>query len=443
MSKFALLFIMVFFGGVIATFSYSASSAVILYQLVYFLNPDNRWWSSDIPGLSYSFITAILMMLALAVHYRKYSQLSPWRQQPWIKWMLALLALYYIISTIALVPSIHDRFTFDFLKLIITVLVAYKLVHSKSVLHASIWAYLIGATYIGYLATVTGRNSGNRVEGIGLVDSPDANGTAAALVPAAALLMYYAWLGNKRVKLLCVFCGALIANGLVLINSRGAFLGGVVGGGVFLLYMIFSRHRREGQRVMAIAIIVLAMGGGYYVTDDQFWERMDTINDGSETQASEGGRVNFWVMTFEMAKDYPYGVGVHGYNQLAEFYLGEKFRNKSVHSLWFQGLSEVGWVGIGLFFLMLLSLYQISRKAIKYLISIGNYEEYFLVRALQCALLSYLVSGSFINQFRAVILYWMILLLGCAVNVYYLQVMANKDNSKSVTKLSQRHTHSG
>ena len=74
-----------------------------------------------------------------------------------------------------------------------------------------------------------------------MVDGTDANDTAAALVGAAPLLMYYAWMGNARVRLLAIFCAALIANGLVLLNSRGAFLGVVVGSGVFLLFMILFK----------------------------------------------------------------------------------------------------------------------------------------------------------------------------------------------------------
>jgi hypothetical protein len=421
MSKFALLFVMIFFGGIAATLFYSGSASFVLYQLVYFLNPDERWWAAQIPGISYSFVCSILMLLALFLGYKRYSNLSPWNKQPIFKWLAAIVCIYYIVFFFAIDIRVHERFTFDFLKLVIIVMVAYKLLHSEKALTAAIWGYVIGATYIGYLATITGRNSGDRVEGIGLVDAPEANGTAAALVPAAALLMYYAWLGNKRVKLLCVICGALIANGLVLINSRGSFVGVVIGAGFFLLIMIFSKHRQKGQRAMAILIAVMGIGGAFYVADDSFWERMNTMTNLEDKSESGSGRVDFWLATFDMAKDYPMGTGVQGYNRIAEFYLGEKYRNKSVHSLWFQGLSEIGWIGITLFVLLIFSLYRQSRKARQWLLSKNDIENYFKVRAIECALLSYLISGSFINQFRSQVLYWMILLLAVAVNLYYLR----------------------
>lgn len=425
MSKFALLFLMVFAAGVIATFVYSGASAFFLYQLVYFLNPDNRWWSAEIPGISYSFIASVLMLVALAINYRRYSEISPWKALPIFKWMILLVGLYYLVGFWALRPAEHSQFSFNFLKLVIISLVAYKLVNTEKLLDGALWAYVVGAAYIGYLATVQGRNAYGRVEGIGMPDAPDANDTAAALVPAGAILLYFFWMGSKKVKFVCLVCGALVANGLVLINSRGAFLGIVASAGLYLLYMVFSRYRAEGQRAIAIFTVVLGISGGLYVADESFWDRMGTLQNIEDQEASGASRVNFWIAAVEMTRDRPLGMGVNGFNQLSTAYippelLGES-EFKSVHSMWMQGLTEVGWAGLGLFVLLLMSLYRISRKAKKWLLANGYNADYFKLLALEAALLGYLVSGSFINRFRAEILYWMIVLLAIGINVYFLQ----------------------
>src|SRR5690554_7586829 len=78
-----------------------------------------------------------------------------------------------------------------------------------------------------------------------MADGTDANDAAITLVPAAVILMYLAWMGNFKTRVLCVLCGGLIANGLVLINSRGAFLGAATGVGIYLLYMLFSRFQKK------------------------------------------------------------------------------------------------------------------------------------------------------------------------------------------------------
>ena len=425
MSKFALLFILVFFGGVVAALAYSGTAAFVVYQMVYFFNPDNRWWASSIPGLRYSLIASVLMLYALAIKYRHYSEMSPWGEMAPFKWMLGVLVMYYVAYTFALDLPNHKRFTFEFLKLVVIVFVAYKLIYSEKALKVCLWVYIIGCAYIGYLAQVTGRNPQGRVEGIGMVDAMDANDTAAALVPSAVLLLYFAWMGDKKIRFLSVVCGALIANGLVLINSRGAFLAGVISLSIFIVFMIFSSQQRKGQRFTAVLMVVIGLSGALYVTDDLFWERMGTLKEIDDKETSGSSRMVFWWTTFDMLEDHPMGLGINGYNWLAPQYMDDATRggveHRSVHSMWFQGLSELGWLGFGFFCCMLLSLYRHARKAKKYVMSIGDTKAYFQILALECAFIGYLAAGTFINRFRAEILYWMILFLAVAIKVYYLQ----------------------
>ena len=211
-------------------------------------------------------------------------------------------------------------------------------------------------------------------------------------------------------------------------DGRGAFLGIVASVGIYLLFMIFSRYRKEGQRGMAIVIALLGVLGGLSLTDEAFWARMGTLEN-LESRDSGAGRITFWLATFEMMEDYPMGMGVRGYNSVARFYMSDRERGeadgrgryRAVHSLWFQGLSEVGWHGLFIFLMMTWSIYRLSSKAKSRMIEKGESEIYFKLLALECALFGYLVTGSFIDQFRAEILYWMILMNAVATKIYYLQ----------------------
>lgn len=429
MSKFSLLFLLVFLGGVVGALFYGGYMAFVLYELVYFLNPVQRWWGRELPGLPYSFLIVALMMFVYMVRYKHYNQLSPWREQPCFKWMVLLVVMYYILQPFALDAAEHERQITEFAKLIVIMLLAYKLVDTPKAFNAVVWGYIIGAFYIGYLATITGRNSGDRVEGIGMIDSPDANGVAAALVPAAVLLMYFAWQGGKYSRLFAVLMGAVIANGIVLINSRGSFLGVVVSLAIFLMFMIFSRYQKPGQKGAAVLMIVLGLSGALYVTDEAFWNRMSTLQQTEEdSRASGASRMVFWWRTFDMLEQRPWGLGVYGYNRLAPVFMSDEERGgvlyRSVHSSWFQGLSEVGYQGFAIFLIMLWGLLRLSRRAKKYVIEQMNYAAYFKILALECALIGYLVAATFINMFRAQILYWMILFLALAIKIYYFQPRA-------------------
>lgn len=428
MSNIAIVFSLSFIGCLMAAIISDGVWAFYIYQLVYFLNPGNRWWGSSLPDLSYSFITVAFMFSGLMLRYKETSSIK-YSELPLSKWVVGILGMYVFMTLFALSPKDHQQALIEFTKLIVIVAFAYKLINTRKKLDWAIWAYILGATYIGYVATSTGRNRGDRLEGIGTIDSPDSNGTAAILVPALVFLLYYVWLGkNIYIRVLAILCGALITNGLVLINSRGAFLGVVVGAAVFVSYMLLSKFQRAGQRATAIFLVVAGFGGALYVTDELFWERMGTLKEVSEEEGDRGGahRVEFWMASFDIMRDYPLGVGARGYNMVSARYIDPDLTKggvarKSVHSTWFQGLTEVGWQGFILFLGLLYSCYKLSKQTKLYLAEGGKSNEYFKVVAIETALLSFLIAATFINKFRSEMLYWLILFLACGVNIYYLQ----------------------
>lgn len=65
------------------------------------------------------------------------------------------------------------------------------------------------------------------------------------------------------------------------------------------------------------------------------------------------------------------------------------------------------------------------------LIELKLYDCYFKVIALEGALISYLVAASFINRSRAEILYWLILFILVAFNIY---VLKNVDTKPGIVR---------
>ena len=57
----------------------------------------------------------------------------------------------------------------------------------------------------------------------------------------------------------------------------------------------------------------------------------------------------------------------------------------------------------------------------KSLIEEGNIDAYFKMYALQCSLMCFAVSMTFMNRFRAEILGWLILFVAASYNVYFLK----------------------
>ena len=409
----AVTFLAVFSTGVLAALAISGSWGFYLYQVVYFLNPDLRWWSTAIPAISYSKISVVVMLLAWFMQ-RTRLNVAKLKAVPQFKWLFGIGLMLFIVDFYAVNTARHHDALVDFWKLIVVVVVAYKLIDTEKKLEMALLAYIVVAFYIGWEAYAVGRNSMGRVEGIGMVDVPDANGFAAALVPSIPLLIYFFWKGSFKQRIVACALGVWIANAIVLINSRGAFLGVSIACAVFLGTMLFSRYQEAKQRLVAILIISLSVSATIYITDEQFWNRMGTLSEIEDESASGSHRYRMWISAVDLALERPAGVGAFGFQKLSPIYVDAElfFRNqkeKAVHSSWFQALSEIGWIGLSIFLALLLSCFKSSRKVKTVLITNGENKAYFRTVALESAFLGYLVAASFIDIFRSQMMYWLVL----------------------------------
>lgn len=424
-----LLFVGIYISGIVLTFAYKGAFSFILYETIYFFNPLDRWWSYNIPGLRYSFFTVILMFTALIIKSIKKESKNKLLSTPQFKWVYALGLLYSIAWLYAVNPADHQVAAINYIKLIIIISIAYKLIDTSKDLDYALWGYVFGCWYISFLTWQTGRNFGDRVEGIGTVDSPDANGIAAAIAPSLVVCLYYVWLNKSMVvKFLFVFAGVFIANALILINSRGSFLAVTTSIVFFMFYMFFSSFQRKHQKIIAIWLTILGISAFLYLADELFLERMTTIRNVEIVEEQETGstRLLFWASAWEMSKDYPFGNGMKGFDYYAPYYLPEDLdtgysRYRSVHSTWFEALTEIGYLGLLILLLLVRSCYKSTRECIASLKKNGAFDDYFKMLMIEAALLCYLVAMSFMNRFRAEILYWLILYTACAYNIYILK----------------------
>ncbi len=427
MSKIFILFSIVFFYGVYAAFAIGPVMGFYLYQLIYFLNPNNRWWIGSFDSISYSFITVVLMFSSF-IFYRKNITKNKISDIPEAKWILAMAIYYALSSFIAINTDIHIKYLTGYLKLLVVMYIAFRLIDSQKKLELALFAYFIGCAYIGYEAFSIGRNEMGRVGDIGTVDAPEENAIAASIIPSIPLLIYFIWQKTIKIKVILAVITILVVNGVVLINSRGAMVGTAVGVGYFFFFMLFSKYKLPKQRLIVATLLVLSSLTVMRFTDNLFWNRMATFHN--ETQVSEsnegGGRINFWFKTFDMLEDHPLGLGIWGYQILSPVYLSESqmeaarregWSGRAVHSMWFQGLSELGWFGFSFFLLLLNALYQHLKRAKKETLKQHDFKNYYLLIALQAAMISFMIAGSFIDTFRLEVFYWLILFISCACNI--------------------------
>ncbi|MBW8191629.1 O-antigen ligase family protein [Neiella marina] len=427
-----LLFFSTYLTGLIYSLWRNPAMIFVLYEAVYFFNPKVRWWSFMVPNLPYSMFVVLAMFVIFALTFKQANQ-NPIFKVPQLRWMLMLGLLYLLVTVNAVLPDFHHQATIYYLKMMLIVCIAYKLVDSAKKIDWALWGYIFGSWYIGIVAFQTGRNSSGRVEGIGTVDSPDANGIAAAIAPSLVLCLYYFWIrADLKSRVALAFAGVFIANGIVLINSRGAFLAVALSIAYFMYHMYFSSFQRKNQKKFAVFITIVGLLGAVKIMDSSFIERMHTMATHSSEQTyddeSESGstRFIFWASAWEMSKDHPMGAGFRAFNFYAPYYIPEDIdtggsRHRSVHSSWFETLTETGFIGLFVMCMMIWASLRSTKQCKRVLKDTGQVDDYFKVIAIEGALIAFVIAMTFLNRMRAEVLYWCILYTACAYNVYVLK----------------------
>jgi hypothetical protein len=422
------LFVLIMLFGFLGAVAIHPAFSFMLYELIFFFNPPDRWWAGMVPGLSYSFLSVVLMLVLGALNLNKGP--NPFKSGVFILIYL-YFSLFLLANLYAVFPDLHFKVVKEYLTLIVVITLAYKLCTSEKILDYYIFAYVFGAWYIGFLTFQIGRNSGDRVEGIGTPESTDGNFTAASLAPSLVFAFYYFWMSKDwKVRIFIAVLGVFILNALVLINSRGAFLGLVVGFSYFFAYMYFSKVGNTGQKMAVIGFVILGLSGLVYVADKSFIERITGVSqvEMREDQTSGATRVFYWIAAWDMAKDYPFGKGVQSFFYYSPVYIPEDVkvastntgtRNRSVHSSWFEILTEVGYLGWLIYGVLIYHSFRAMRRCRQVLCDGGDRVRYFKVVAIQGAIIVFLFAMTFINRSRGEVLHWLFMFSALSYNLYF------------------------
>ncbi|MFH1154541.1 MAG: O-antigen ligase family protein [Pseudomonadota bacterium] len=410
----------------ILSFTIDASWGIYLYVINYYFNPQIRWWYYFIPSSFSSMAISVSIIIAYFLRYSKYP--SKLGDLPQTKWLAGFLFLIVITSLYAVWPEKHYEYLGYQIKLIIILIIAYKVIDSPAKFEKFLIIFIVGAVYIGWVSYATDRNEFGRIEDIGMVDSPDSNDTAAALTTAIPLLIYYIISSKVWGKIFAFVGFAFVANGIILINSRGAFLA-VASSGLYMVVMILkSKIVSRKIKVRVLAGMIVALGLFVYLTDDLFWSRMGTLQDVKErvVEGEDLGRMYFWLKTFDLLKDHPLGVGVSGYQYLSPTFLpksllSQSFGMRAVHSTYFQVLAEYGYFGFFLFAGLIISNFRVMRRIKRKSSDSNDPMLYCQAIAIESAFVAYLSAICFIDRLYSVVLYWSMLIIACFYNIYFIQ----------------------
>lgn len=213
------------------------------------------------------------------------------------------------------------------------------------------------------------------------------NEIALALIMIIPLIYYFVLVApNKWAKRVLWVAMALCVVAAIGTQSRGGMLGVV---GMAAMFIARAPHKMRN-------IVTLMVVGGFILAfmPDSWWARMGTIDEFREDESAMG-RINAWILAWNVATTYPLGGGFY----LEHASVFDRFAPNPefiavAHSIYFQVLGQQGFFGLFLYLGIWLSTWRTLRWIARHS---ANPADQLLARMIEISLAGYAVGGAFLN----------------------------------------------
>jgi probable O-glycosylation ligase (exosortase A-associated) len=346
---------MIFFMAFVSSLPFifiSPFNGVLVWYVFSFGNFHTLIWGGPFASLNYAYVIAVATCVSW-VFSRSDAKRLP--LTPLVVLTLLFSLWITVTSWVALAPA-QDVWTKWTLvqKILLMCLVGYALTTSRERLNRLIWAVTLtigGWGVKGAVWSILG--GGTRIHGPDGGMLADNNDFGLGLIVVLPLIFYQWQLAtNRKIRLALMAMGFLVTLAAFLTYSRGALVGVCAMGTVFWL-----RSRAKFSSALMIAAVAVSI---YGLAPIEWFNRMGTI----ETYQDDGsamGRIHLWKVSLRIAELYPITGGgfrvtfwpIITNNILRGTDLPRLERPRAVHSIYFDALSEHGWIGLCLFLAIL------------------------------------------------------------------------------------------
>lgn len=410
MSLTAIVFVLAFTTTLILALVRHPIYGLYAYMLAFYGFPHGNWWGSALPDLRWIMIAAVVTFIGI-MRLEPDRDRPAWYANPGIWLLMAFTIWLWIQQFWAMVPAAHEYFATTYTKFVIFFYLMYRIIDDEETIYKFLLAHVIGCAYYAWLAY--------NVEGggrIGQIAGPNMEGTSAfaahlttGLLFAGILLFRTGW----KIRILILLAAALILNGIILTQTRGAFLG-MMAGGLALIYLAPRAKRILFYSAGVLAVVLFLM-----LTNETFWQRMGTIVNAVEKEDMDGSAESRWVLIdaqWKMFQHYPLiGSGHRGTTVLAPLYLDERWLvssgGRASHNTFMSLVVEQGIIGTTTY-LLLAAWIALKLRWLKKLDRLGLPTSLGLYRAaIGGSFVSLFVAGQFADFLRLEIAVWCLALL--------------------------------
>lgn len=233
------------------------------------------------------------------------------------------------------------------------------------------------------------------------------NSMALALVTSLPLIWYLRTQAtNKWVTLGLTSMVALTAVSVVGSYSRGALIGGSA-----MLFFLWLHSRKKLQTGVIILGVVSVIA---IVMPEAWFDRMHTIDEYHEDNSALG-RLNAWRFAINVASENVLGGGFNVFSQrMFQLYAPDPLNYHVAHSIWFQVLGDQGFIGLGMFIMLIVCVWRTGSRVRKHCSTRSDLAwASDLTRMCQVCLIGYAISGSFLSLAYYDLYYDIIIILVC------------------------------
>jgi probable O-glycosylation ligase (exosortase A-associated) len=367
---------------------------VLVWTWLGLMNPHKLCWGFAW-GFPFALIVALTLLISLLLNQQEAKQL-PWTS---VSRVLAVFWVWMFITTFfAMHPELAWQQWGKVWKIMLMVFITMMLLTSKERINALVWVMMLSIGFYGVKGGIFTLTKGGGYHVMGPMGSfiTGNNEIGLAMIMTIPLMRYIQLTAARQwVKIAMIVSMALTLIAILGTQSRGAFLGG----GVMILYLI----AKSRKRIVLMVLLVAVLPAAFNFMPESWHERMASIAH-YQQDASAEGRIEAWWTSWYLALDHPIvGGGFDALGTPLAYWLylpGWKPGDPThdVHSIYFEALSEHGFVGLFLFLVLAIMALSAARSIVR---QTRNEPRLYWIRDLasmiHVSLIGYAVSGAFLG----------------------------------------------
>lgn len=395
---------------------------ILVWTWLGFMNPHRLAWGFS-TTLPFAMIVALTTMVAMLIS--KEEKKIPWTRE--IVCMLVFL-LWMVVTTVnSLFPWLAWVQLEKVAKIFLMIFVATMLINTAERLKVLVWVIALSLGFYGVKGGIFTLSTGGAyaVRGPSQTFIDGNNEIGLALVMTVPLLFFLSRHAPQNFLRVGVLVAAVLTTFAALgTQSRGALLG-VASMATFL--WLKSRSKVMTGILIALFVAILVP-----LLPAEWWARMSTIN-AYDQDASAVGRINAWWMAWNMGLNRPTGGGFESFQGPTFWlYAPDPENVRDSHSIYFQVLGHHGFLGLGLFLLLIFftwfsasSVGRISKRD-KSTMWLRD-----LMAMVQVSLVAYLTAGAFLGLAYFDYFYNLVLIVAVAQTIVARNAAGSSESNRA------------